>query len=70
MLPGFLVAKQMIPMLDGSIPPSSDRATPWSIKPFENSDETGLSHMIQFLVWFLSALSGAFFGSLVSKMIN
>ena len=43
--PGFLVAEQIIPMLDGSIPPISDRATPWSIKPFATYDETGWSPM-------------------------
>ena len=57
--PGFLVADQIIPMSDGSISPSSDRATPWSIKPFATSAETGWSPMIQLLVWFLSALAAA-----------
>ena len=58
-LPGFLVDEQIIPMSDGYIPPSYDRATPWSIKPFATSSETGWSPMIQFLVWFLSALAAA-----------
>ena len=57
--PGFLVAEQIIPMSDGSIPPSSDRDTPWSIKPFATSYETGWSPMIQILVWFLSARAAA-----------
>ena len=57
--PGFLVAEQIIPMSDGSIPPSSDRATPWSIKPFSTSAETGWSPMIQFLVCALSALAAS-----------
>ena len=55
--PGFLVAEQIVPMSDWSIPPSSYRATPWSIKPFSTSAETGWSPMIQLLVWFLSALA-------------
>ena len=57
--PGFLVAEQIIPMLDGSIPPSYDRDTPWSIRPFATSADTGWSPMIQLLVWFLSALTAA-----------
>ena len=57
--PGFLVAEQIIPMSDGSIPPGSDRATPWSIKQFATSAETRWSPMIQLLVWFLSALAAA-----------
>ena len=57
--PGFLVAEQIIPMLDGSIPQSSDRDTPWSIRPFATYAETGWSPMIQLLVWFLSDLAAA-----------
>ena len=57
--PGFLVADQIIPMSDGSIPPSSNRAPPWSINPFSTSAETGWSPMIQLLVWFISALAAA-----------
>ena len=60
--PGFLVDDQMIPMSYGSIPTSSGRATPWSTKPFATSAETGWSPMIQFLVWFLSALAAEIFG--------
>ena len=59
--PGFLVAEHMIPISDGSISPSSDKATPWSIKPFATYAETGWSHMIQFLVCALSALAAANF---------
>ena len=57
--PGFLVADHIIPMSDGSIPLCSDRATPWSIRLFATSAETGWSPMIQILVWFRSALAAA-----------
>ena len=56
-LPSCLVAEQIIPMPDRSIPPIYDRDTPWSINPFATSAETGWIPMIQFLVWFLSALA-------------
>ena len=63
--PGFLVAEHMIPISDGSIPQSSDKANTWSIKPFTTSSETGRSPMIQFLVCALSDLAAAIFRFIV-----
>ena len=52
----------MIPISDVSIPPSSNRANPFSIKPFATSAETGWIPMIQLLSFALAALAAVISG--------
>ena len=64
------MAEQIIPMSDGSIPPSSDRGNTWSIKPFATSSETGWGPMIQLLIWFLSDLAASILVNWLVKWVK